>query len=115
MSKTATMKRLKARPNPNKLSECSSFEYPSIDYWRCYARYYTMTIYHPSGTCKMGPASDKMAVVDPRLRVHGVDGLRVIDGSIIPEIPAANPNAATMMIAEKGADMVKRDWGVKAR
>ena len=65
------------------------------------------TTFHPMGTCKMGPASDPLTVVDDRLRVHGLDALRVIDASIMPTMLSANLNAATMMIGEKGADMVR--------
>ena len=69
------------------------------------------TIFHPVGTCKMGPAHDDAAVVDDQLRVHGIQGLRVIDASIMPTITSGNTNAPTVMIAERGADFIKKDYG----
>lgn len=93
------------------IPSCKDYVFASDEYFDCMARHFTFTIYHQSGTCKMGPAGDKTAVVDPRLRVHGVRNLRVIDASVMPEIPAAHTNSPTFMIAEKGADMIKEDWG----
>lgn len=64
------------------------------------------TTFHPCGSCKMGPESDPHAVVDDQLRVRGVEGLRVVDASIMPMIPSANLNAPTIMVAEKASDMI---------
>ena len=64
------------------------------------------TAYHMIGTARMGPETDPLAVVDHRLRVHGVAGLRVVDASVMPTMPSANTNASTLMIAEKAADML---------
>jgi len=72
-----------------------------------YARENGATIFHPSGTCKMG--SDSMAVTDARLRVHGVDGLRVVDCSIMPTLISGNTHAPVVMIAEKASDMILED------
>ncbi|MCG8626589.1 MAG: GMC family oxidoreductase N-terminal domain-containing protein [Proteobacteria bacterium] len=75
-----------------------------------WARETATTIYHPTGTCKMGREGDKFAVLDSRLRVRGVKGLRVADASIMPNITSGNTNAPAIMIGEKCAAMVKEDW-----
>ena len=75
--------------------------------WLDFARQNGQTIYHPIGTCRMG--SDALAVVDSRLRVNGVQGLRVVDASVMPKIVSGNVQAAVMMVAERGADMILAD------
>lgn len=84
-----------------------SQELPSDEELTEYIRNNTELLYHPVGTCKMG--KDENAVVDDKLRVHGIKGLRVIDASIMPSVIRGNTNAPTIMIAEKGADLVKAD------
>ena len=74
--------------------------------WMDFARARGTTTFHPAGSCKMGPASDRLAVVGDTLRVHGIDALRVVDASVMPTMVSANTNAATLMIAEKAADMI---------
>lgn len=67
----------------------------------------SITVHHPLGTCRMGPESDPLAVVDPQLRVKGVEALRVVDASVMPDLPSGNINAAVVMIAEKAADLIR--------
>jgi choline dehydrogenase-like flavoprotein len=74
-----------------------------------FVRNYADTIYHPVGSCRMG--SGPMDVVDERLRVRGVERLRVVDASIMPQVVGGNTNAPTIMIGEKASDMVREDWG----
>lgn len=92
------------------LPECDKLPYLSDDYFKCYITFMGITIYHPVGTAKMGPSSDKEAVVNSQLRIHGVQNLRVIDASIMPKIVSSNTNAPTIMIGEKGADFIKDFW-----
>jgi choline dehydrogenase/4-pyridoxate dehydrogenase len=66
-----------------------------------------ITVHHPLGTCRMGLASDPLAVADPELRVHGTTGLRVIDAAVMPDLVGGNINAAVIMIAEKAADLIR--------
>nr|CAD7460745.1 unnamed protein product [Timema tahoe] len=82
-------------------------EHGSNEYWACVVRKVATTTYHPVGTCKMGPASDSTAVVDPRLKVYGIKGLRVVDGSIIPKIISGNINAPIIMIERMKASKSK--------
>lgn len=80
-------------------------EVQTDDQLRSYVRRVAETLYHPVGTCKMG--NDAMAVVDSELRVHGLERLRVVDASIMPTVPGGNTNAPTIMVGEKGADLIK--------
>ncbi|XP_018569550.1 glucose dehydrogenase [FAD, quinone]-like [Anoplophora glabripennis] len=113
ISAQPALKDLRSSLHTKPIPQCEKFGFGTDEYFACMTRHFTFTIYHHSGTCKMGPPSDKSAVVDPRLRVYGVKNLRVVDASIIPEIPAAHTNAPVFMIAEKGADMIKEDWGYR--
>lgn len=100
-------KRIGAKPFLNTLPGCEKYPLGSDDYFRCLVLTLTLSGYHPTGTCKMGAKDDLNAVVDPELRVRGVKNLRVIDASIMPESPTANTNGPSLMIGEKGADIVK--------
>jgi choline dehydrogenase-like flavoprotein len=71
------------------------------------------TAHHSSGTCKMGPASDPMAVVDAHGRVHGLQRLRVVDASIMPDVIRANTNATTIMLAERMADWIRQEISIE--
>ncbi|KAL1129796.1 hypothetical protein AAG570_012740 [Ranatra chinensis] len=109
LSNTTANKKLGSRLLETKLPACSSLKFNTPAYWRCHAKQITLTIYHQSGTCKMGPQADPTSVVNPRLQVKGIKRLRVVDASIIPFIPAAHTNQPVIMIAEKASDMIKED------
>ena len=89
---------------------CKAHKPWSEEYFRCVVQNNVMTVYHPVGTCKMGSVNDTLAVVDPSLKVLGTQKLRVIDASVMPKIIGGNTNAATVMIGEKGADMIIKQY-----
>lgn len=110
VSNTDAFQRFNSRPHKMPFPGCRQYDFDTDEYWECSLRHFTFTIYHPTSTNKMGPPSDPDAVVDPRLKVYGIHNLRVIDASIMPTIVSGNTNAPTIMIGEKGADMIKEDW-----
>ncbi len=112
LAQTKPMKKLKATLFRSALPGCANYAFDSDDYWKCHARQLPFTIYHLSGTCKMGSENDPTAVLNPRLKVKGISRLRVVDASIMPEVISAHTNAPTIMIAEKASDMIKEDWNV---
>lgn len=106
LSNTTYFRKLKAEVAKLQVSACDKLEWGSDDYWECYVRNTLGTLLHPVGTCPMGIDG----VVDERLRVHSVLGLRVADASIMPTIPSGNTNAPSIMIGEKAADIIKTDY-----
>lgn len=89
---------------------CTEVEFMSRAYWECYIKHFSLSSNNLVGTCKMGPPDSSSSVVDSELRVLGVDGLRIIDASVLPFIPVTGTLAPTMVIAEKGADMLRNFW-----
>lgn len=89
---------------------CKHLHFGSDNYWRCAIRAMAVSIQHQVGTCKMGPIGDRTAVVSPELKVHGINRLRIVDTSIIPEAPTAHTNAISVMIGEKASDLIKKEW-----
>ncbi|KAJ8958289.1 hypothetical protein NQ318_017435 [Aromia moschata] len=96
--------------NPIPFPGCEHIHFASDDYWACAVRHVSTTLGHHVGTCKMGPRSDPEAVVDPQLKVYGIEGLRVVDGSVMPNIVAGHTNAVIYMIGEKASDFIKNTW-----
>ena len=112
MTQTEAFTKNKISPIVDKFS-CGNHVAFSDSYFECFLRHWSHTIYHSVGTCKMGPRTDPLTVVDAELRVHGVENLRVADASIMPAIVGANTNAPIIMIGEKAADMIIKTWTAK--
>jgi len=89
---------------------CEEHEFKSDAYWECYARHFTYTTWHHSGTCAMGKVGSKNTVVDSKFQVIGVDNLRVMDASIMPTVVSTNTNAACLMIGEYGSDLITKKY-----
>ncbi|KAH9499667.1 hypothetical protein Btru_074379, partial [Bulinus truncatus] len=107
LSQTRAMRQIESFLLEKATTECSQHEFDTEDYWMCYIRSNPRSVFHPAGTCKMGPSDDLTAVVDSKLNVLGMRGLRVADASVMPYIVSGNINAATIMIGEKVADFIK--------
>ncbi|XP_076396393.1 glucose dehydrogenase [FAD, quinone] isoform X1 [Megachile rotundata] len=111
---TKAFKRYNATLLPVAFPGCKDVPFASDPYWACVARHVSTTLGHFAGTCKMAPR-EKSGVVDHRLRVHGINGLRVVDASVMPTIVTGHTNAPVYMIAEKAADLIKEDWRLLSR
>ncbi|CAH0402789.1 unnamed protein product [Chilo suppressalis] len=99
-----------ARIHEAQYPACRGLIFDSDVYWECAVRTLSATLHHQIATCRMGPDTDPLAVVDPELRVHGVQRLRVVDSSVIPRTVSVHTNAPAIMIGEKAADMIKASW-----
>ncbi|XP_067121219.1 glucose dehydrogenase [FAD, quinone]-like isoform X2 [Centruroides vittatus] len=106
ISSTKVMKKYGVRPFFNVFPGCETYKPYSDKYLECVAKSFTLTNYHPVGTCKMGDPQDHTSVVDPELKVKGVKSLRVIDASIMPKINTGHTEAPALMIGEKGSDLI---------
>lgn len=110
LTETKALKKYGFELDTKPIPGCESHSFGSDEYWECAVRRKTGPENHQGGSCKMAPIGDPTACVDPELKVVGIERLRVIDASIMPTITSGNTNAPVIMIAEKGADMIKHRW-----
>lgn len=104
VEETQAFKDVSAKLNPEPYPKCSHLVFRSDDYWICLSKHLTNTYHHQCGTCRMGD------VVNNKLQVIGIQGLRVVDSSVLPHIPSAHLYAPTLMVGEKAADMIRTYW-----
>ncbi|GLV44243.1 uncharacterized protein CBL_12461 [Carabus blaptoides fortunei] len=107
IAETPSMQKYNSKIIKVALPECKVYPYGSHDFWRCMVISMSDTVHHFGGTCKMGPADDLSSVVGPDLKVHGIEGLRVADCSVIPVSLSGHTNAPAYMIGEKASDIIK--------
>ncbi|KAJ8952367.1 hypothetical protein NQ314_007556 [Rhamnusium bicolor] len=110
LTATDAFKTIGAKFQAKPLPACKEFEAFSKDYWYCSLRQLTFDVYHPVGTCPMGPDSNSGAVVDNKLKVYGITNLRVADSSVFPFTLSGHPNAPCVMIGEKVSDLIKEQY-----
>ena len=105
---SASMQRLGSEINPKPLPGCETHKFDSDNYWECYIRHITLTMYHPIGTCRLGDRNDSHTVVTSDFSVKNIQNLFIVDGSIIPRLPSGNPNAVIALLAQKFLSQIKR-------
>lgn len=95
--------------------QCRGYAFDTDEYWECGLRTLTATLHHQIATSRMGPPGDSLAVVDPELRVYGLNNLRVVDSGVIPRTISAHTHAPAMAVGEKAADMIKSAWDIRSK
>ncbi|KAJ8673805.1 hypothetical protein QAD02_005067 [Eretmocerus hayati] len=113
LANTRVMSKYNISLSNHPMPACTKYPFSSNEYWACVVMQDTGPENHQAGSCKMGPSNDPWAVVDPELRVYGVKGLRVADTSIMPKVTSGNTAAPAMMIGERCAAFIKKDWNAK--
>ncbi|CAK9822810.1 Glucose dehydrogenase [FAD, quinone] [Anthophora retusa] len=114
LANSETMKKLGLKLKHNVIPQCAEKHEPYSElYWECAISWNTRPENHQTGSTKMGPPNDPLAVVDARLRVYGVQSLRIADAAVMPTVVSGNPVASVNMVGERAADFIKQDWGVK--
>ncbi|KAF2888952.1 hypothetical protein ILUMI_17221, partial [Ignelater luminosus] len=110
ISETSAFQKIDLKYVSDPLPACKDYEHLSFDYWTCALKQLTYPIVEGVATCRMGPKDDKAAVVDNKLKVYGIDGMRVVDASIIP-FSFAHPVPTVYMVGEKAADLIREEYG----